>query len=103
MTEYFKEILPLLTAALGGSLVAVINVYANRKKTAADAATSNINDALRLKEIAMEQFNTTAEKLERAQELLEEVKKENERMHNYIEELQKILDEHGIPYKKFNK
>ena len=103
MTEYFKEILPLLTAVLGGSLVAVINVYANRKKTAADAAASNINDALRLKEIAMEQFNTTAEKLERAQELLEEVKKENERMHNYIEELQKILDEHGIPYEKFNK
>lgn len=103
MTEYFKEILPLLTAVLGGSLVAVINVYANRKKTAADAAASNINDALRLKEVAMEQFNTTAEKLERAQELLEEVKKENERLYNYIEELQKILDDHGIPYEKFNK
>ena len=103
MTDYFKEILPLLTAVLGGSLVAVINVYANRKKTAADAAASNINDALRLKEVAMEQFNTTAEKLERAQELLEEVKKENERLYNYIEELQKILDDHGIPYEKFNK
>ena len=103
MTDYFKEILPLLTAVLGGSLVAVINVYANRKKTTADAAASNINDALRLKEVAMEQFNTTAEKLERAQELLEEVKRENEKLYKYIEELQKILDDHGIPYEKFNK
>ena len=90
----------LLTACGGGAVVAIINAIVNRNKNKADVASSNIEDALKLKEAAMEQFQTTAEKLEKAQELLDEIKEENRKLLLYIVELETLLEEHNIPYKK---
>ena len=90
----------ILTACGGGAIVAIINAIVNRSKNKADVASSNIEDALKLKEAAMEQFQTTAEKLEKAQELLDEIKEENKKLLLYIVELENLLDKNHIPYEK---
>lgn len=90
----------VITACGGGAIVAIINAIVNRNRNKADVASSNIDDALKLKEAAMIQFQNTAEKLEQAQELLDEVKEENRKLSLYIADLEKILDDHKIRYQK---
>lgn len=96
-------LISILTACGGGSIVAIVNAIVNRNKTKADVASSNIEDALKLKEAAMLQFQTTEQKLEHAQELLEEVKEENRKLLEYILELEKILDNNDIKYEKLER
>lgn len=93
-------LISLITACGGGAIVAIINAIVSRGKNKADVASSNIDDALKLKEAAMLQFQSTAEKLEQAQNLLDEVKEENRKLSLYIVELESILDLHHIPYTK---
>ena len=95
-------VISILTACGGGAVVAVINAIVNRSKNKADVTSSNIEDALKLKEAAMIQFQTTAEKLEQAQELLDEVKEENRRLWIYIAELENLLDKNNISYEKLH-
>lgn len=90
----------IITACGGGAIVAIINAIVGRNKSKADVASSNIEDALKLKEAAMVQFQTTAEKLEQAQKLLDEIKEENKKLSIYIVELEHLLDENNIPYNK---
>lgn len=92
----------IITALGSGTFVAIINGILNRRKTSADVASSNISDALRLKEAAMEQFKSTSEKLDEAQRLLEEVRQENDRLHRYIQYLEDILDNNSIQYNKID-
>lgn len=92
----------IITACGGGAIVAIINAIVNRSKTKTDVASANIDDALKLKEAAMVQFQNTAEKLEQAQELLDQVKEENRKLSLYIAELEELLELHHISYPKLD-
>lgn len=98
----FTVAVALITALGSGTFVAIINGFLNRRKMSADVASSNISDALKLKEAAMDQFKSTSEKLDQAQKLLEEVRQENDRLHKYIQYLEDILDENNIVYNKID-
>jgi len=100
MSSDVTFLVSILTACGGGAIVAVINAVVNRNKTKADVASSNIEDALKLKEAAMIQFQNTSEKLEQAQELLDEVKEENRKLLLYIVDLEHLLDANNIEYEK---
>ena len=100
MTIDHTIFISVLTACGGGAIVAIINGIVNHTKNKTDVASSNIEDALKLKEAAMEQFQNTAEKLEQAQALLNEVKEENKKLLLYIAELENLLEKHNIPYEK---
>ncbi len=95
-------LISIITACGGGGIVAIINAVVDRNKNKADVASSNIEDALKLKEAAMLQFQTTAEKLEQAQNLLDQVKEENKKLSLYIVELENLLDMNHISYTKLH-
>ena len=95
-------LISIITACGGGGIVAIINAVVDRNKNKADVASSNIEDALKLKEAAMLQFQTTAEKLEQAQNLLDQVKEENKKLSLYIVERENLLDMNHISYTKLH-
>lgn len=90
----------IIAVISGGSLVAIINAFANRKKNSSDIAQSNIDTAIKLRNSAVEEYNTVEEKLTQARKLLDEVQLELSVAREHIRVLEAILDKHGIIYPK---
>ena len=81
----------------GGSLVAIVQVFANRKKVAAEAAGETIKNAIEVEKLAVIRYQAATNKLDAAERLLTEVKVELRASKIYIEELTALLKRHGIP------
>ena len=96
------EIIKTTIAVLGGGgIVAIINAFANRNKNNSDIAQSNIETAIKLKNSAIEEYNSVENKLKEARRLLDEVQLELDNAKRYINVLTRILDEKRIEYPNF--
>lgn len=85
----------------GGGLSGLITALVMSRKTKHDIGTSNIEVAMKLRDEAIEQYNTAEEKLEMARKLLKDVSEELDSAKKYIETLQGILCANGICYPPF--
>jgi hypothetical protein len=92
----------IVSIAGGGGIVALINYLGSRRKNNADTHSVVIKDALSLESIAVERYKTAEEKLEMAEQLLKETRKELEAYKSYIGYLHTLLDQHGVKYEKHN-
>ena len=81
----------------GGGLVAIVQVFANRKKVAAEAAGETIKNAIEVEKLAVTRYQAATDKLDVAERLLTEVKVELRASKLYIEELMILLKKHRIP------
>lgn len=82
----------------GGGIGALITALSTRNKDNSEVIISNIETAVKLRDSAMEQYDNVEAKLKDAERLLQEISAELKIHKKYIDELSRILDEHGIPY-----
>ena len=99
--ENITIIISIVTAIGGGALGVLINVLAGRKKQRTDIATSNINDALKLKEVAMNNYVEVEERIDNIKAELKEVEEELYLQKQYALYLIGLLTEYEAKYKTF--
>lgn len=94
-----EQIAQIIVAFLGGGgLVAVLTYLYNRKRLTVAECQTNIETALKLRDMAIREYTTAEEKLAKARELLDEVQTDLDNAKKYIGVLQDVLDENEIEY-----
>ena len=91
----------LMTAVMaligGGGLVAIVQAVAGRRKNNSEVTDINVKTAIELERVAMERYNDTAKRMEAAEQLLAELRLEQELNRSYINVLTDLLHKNGIP------
>lgn len=82
----------------GGGVVAFFNYLLGRKKITVAQCQTNIQTALKLRDMAIRDYETAEEKLKTARELLDEVQTDLDNSKRYITVLQNILTDNEIEY-----
>ena len=82
----------------GGSLAGLITALVSAKKSRIDIDTTNIENAIKIRDEAVKEYQSIGEKLEIARELLNEAQEQLTVAKRYIDTLCDILDNKGIGY-----
>lgn len=94
-----EEIVNLVVGIMtGGSLAGLITALVSAKKSRIDIDTTNIENAIKIRDEAVKEYQSIGEKLEIARELLNEAQEQLEVAKKYIDTLCDILDNNGIGY-----
>jgi hypothetical protein len=96
-----QELAIILSILGGGTITAIINVFANKKKNHTDIVNTNVDASLKLRDKAISSLATTEEKLDRCQKLLDEARIELLIYKSYVIVLCNLLEENNIDYESF--
>ena len=101
-----QAIMTMIFTFLGTSGgLAIIQAITSRKKNNQEVTTSTIKNAMELEKVAVERWKSSLDKIDAAEKLLIEVRKEMELKDAYIIVIKDLLKKHDIPVpkqKKFN-
>lgn len=97
-----EQILTIVMSLLGGgSLVALIQVVANRKKNKSEVTDLNVKTAIELEKMAMTRYNDATASLDNAFRLLNEAREELTQAKRELTEAKRELHEAKIGFDVF--
>lgn len=91
----------LIAACFLGVVVSILNTSRFRNRSSNDDIL-NIEDAFKLKEAAILEFQNTSNQLEQVHENLNDTKSDNLKLIEYVKTLENLLDENDIEYEKLD-